>query len=113
MPAGVTNPKGRRNLNETSRDMLRPFFITNDKKLFPKKKVIREKPFLNIQDKTDRKQIKVEIFRLLYYEKKGKSVILKWLREKFDFNKIEAENLYFASMTMPKHKARLRRMKNK
>ncbi len=99
---GIINPKGRIHLNETTRDMTPRERPSPTKKA--NKKVQQIKPFENIKNKENIEEIQKEIYRLSTKTKKKKSDILLLLCDKFSFDKIEAENIYFYSFQRKKQK---------
>ena len=70
MANGVINPKGRRNLNESNRNLTKPFFGESDDTLgLNKVNSIKKpyiKPFSEVESKTNTKEIKSEIRRLAF-----------------------------------------------
>jgi len=103
MSNGVINPKGRRNLNESNRNLTKPFFGESDDSLglnkvnWIKKPYI--KPFSKVESKTNIKEIKSEIRRLAFSVRKKKSSIVALLIELYEFSKLEAEHVYFIAIT--------------
>lgn len=66
------------------------------KKREPNKKPY-ERPFDEIKSKLELDKIKSEIKRLFFKTTKTKTSILILLRDKFDFNKTEAEVIFYIS----------------
>lgn len=103
MANGVINPKGRRNLNESNRNLTKPFFGESDDTLgLNKANSIKKpyiKPFSKVESKTNTKEIKSEIRRLAFSVRKKKSSIVALLIELFEFSKFEAEHVYFVAIT--------------
>jgi hypothetical protein len=117
MPNGVINPKGRINLNETTRDISRQYYVLNDEKLGynnPWKSEIKyKKPFAGIKSTKDTKAILTEIRRLAWQVKKKKSAIHDLLRETFGYTKLEAEFIYFKALTNDRIRGRKKINKRK
>lgn len=103
MSNGIVNPKGRRNLNESSRSLVRPFFGLTDLQLGLIKPEIEKgpyvKPFSMVESRDQIMEIQEEIRRLRFRVRKKKSSILLMLRDKFDFTKFESEQTYFSAVT--------------
>lgn len=103
MPNGIINPKGRRNLNETTRVIKRKLYGSDENSLgivkAPTIKVPYKKPFNQIKSKTDKEAIFKEIRRLAFKVKKNKSAIVSLLSQYFQFSKTESEFIYFRAIT--------------
>lgn len=118
MSKGIINPKGRLDLNSTSRDLTPSYIPENDKSLGLEKDIILKskvntKPFSDIKSKTEIGKILAEIKRLQAAGKYNSRIIL-WLRDKLDFTQIEAEFLIFkASSAQKKNKSRRVKKKSK
>lgn len=102
MPKGVINPKGKLILNETNRDMIRPYYGDMDsdviKPTAKQNKEKTQKPYQGIQSKKEINSIVCETRRIFRKTKKKKSAILILLKDIFNFSQVEAENIFHKSL---------------
>lgn len=98
MPRGVINPKGRSNLDETTRDMTHPFWGESDEQLKGRRGKRKSKnPYSKIKIKNSLGIIEMT-WNLIFKSKREKVTVIRLMQEQYKFDKTCADIFYYKAL---------------